>query len=86
MRYFFISLVLHILVISFVWVGFFVPIGRDQNSFSYWGQGAAALKEGHNGQGLDQQMMKDADTLFSDDNSAAFFTPWLKQRQLNKPH
>ena len=37
MRYLFISFLLHVLLFIFVWVGFSVSEGREQNTFTYLG-------------------------------------------------
>ncbi len=99
MRYFLISILLHVMVISFCWVGFSVPIGRDQNSFTYLGtlstigqtpsRGVLCFDSSQHGSKHGEcaepqyAPTKDFGTV---EESAAYFTPWLKMREVGKPH
>lgn len=83
MRYFLISILLHVMVISFCWVGFSVPIGPDQNSFTYLGTLSTI------GQTPGSGVWPYATTKgvgAGVEESAAYFTPWLKMREVGKPH
>ncbi len=84
MRYFIISILAHILVVSFVWVGFSVPIGRGRNSFTYLGK-SIALIQGPQEVRVSSQQVNGSEGMVFEQSSAAFFTPWLKMRQVDKP-
>ncbi len=84
MRFFLIALLVHIGVISFVWVGFSVPKGSEQNSFTYLGDLVSFVKESSYGDSS-KAPSKFSDTLMDEDSSSAFFVPWLKMRQIEKP-
>jgi hypothetical protein len=81
MRYWIISTLIHGLLISFVWVCFSVPVAREQNSFTYLGQ---SIIQTEGGQALDRSM-KYSDEISVEKSSAAFFSPWIKMRELDKP-
>ncbi len=83
MRYFFISVLVHILVIRFFWVGFSVPVGRDQNSFTYLG--TLLSPEATKSDSTQSQQTKGFEAMGLEESESAFFTPWLQMRQVNKP-
>ncbi|MBI3602489.1 MAG: hypothetical protein HY209_06320 [Candidatus Omnitrophica bacterium] len=83
MRYFFISILTHILVISSFWVGLSVPVGRDQNSFTYLG--TLLSPEQTKSDALQRQQVKGFEAVGFEESESAFFTPWLKMRQMDKP-
>jgi hypothetical protein len=82
-KYLFLSILIHVLVLSFVWVGFSVPIPRNQNSFTYLGELVAS--QGNIGSNAAGQNDSDSDAIIFGDRSPAYFTPWLKMRQVEKP-
>ena len=85
MRYFLISIFIHILTISFVWVGFSVSAGPEQNSFTYLGE-LVATTGASSQRGFSKGQLKLSDTkTFTEESSRAFFMPWLKMREVNKP-
>lgn len=78
-RYFIYSCMIHVLLISFIWIGFSASGVRPHNTFTYLGV---------------VQMEEDSDKRFSShpldsnmfkESSPAFFAPWLKMRELSKP-
>lgn len=98
MRYLVTSIALHLVLISFCWVGFSVPIGPDKNSFTYWG----ALSAG--GQAFGRSVWSSVSSANSDsvmrvgetstydvsegmgESSSTYFSQWLKMREEDKPH
>ena len=82
MRYLFVALFIHILVLNFVWVGFSVPRGQEQNSFTYLGELVAGT-EGNAPGSISNQQPKVFDVF--KEPSSAFFTPWIKMREVDKP-
>lgn len=77
MRYFLVSILIHILLVNFIWVGFSVPSERKGTSFIYLGEMIAPVQGG--------EQKKQTNFVINDQDSSAFFSPWLKMRQLNKP-
>ena len=75
-----ISLLVHVLILSLVWVGFAVPLPRAEVQFFYGGpfQLAEAVVSSGLGQGASRPV-----TVKSPE--AGFFPPWMKMRDLNKP-
>lgn len=75
------ALFIHVLILSFVWVGFAVPLPRNEVRFYYSGPApitgdlstASDLKD-NSRPGV---MIKSPE--------AAFFLPWMQMRDLNKP-
>ncbi len=84
MRYLLISFFIHILVINFVWVGFFVPKGFEQNSFTYLGDLFPVAEDASHGNSSEGKS-KVLDVTVFDEPSAAFSAAWLKMRQVDKP-
>jgi len=82
MRYFLISIGIHVLVLSFVWIGFSVPVGRGQNSFTYLGEMMDA-PEGYQSPSVSNE--KDSTEAVVVGSSSDLFNPWLKMRQVDKP-
>ena len=82
MRDFLVSFFIHVLVISFVWVGFSVSQGHEQNSFAYLGELMAGVER----YAQSGQPSKPSDTMMLEESSPAYFAPWLRMRELNKPH
>ena len=82
-RYFFVSFLVHILVISSSWAGFSVPMGRDQNSFTYLG--TLLTTEQTKSDSVGAQQTKGFEAMGFEESESAFFTPWLKMRQVDKP-
>ena len=71
-------------IFSFCWIGFSVPVGSDQNSFIYLGDLAnfqQSQSEAHS-----NNYKEDRYSVLIQKSDAAFFNPWLKLRELNKPH
>ena len=85
MRYFIFSVSVHVLVISFIWVGFSVSQGNEKNSFTYLGDSVKGA-ENYRSSGPTHSLSKSSDVMLFDESSPAYFTPWLKMRDLNKPH
>ena len=83
MRYWVGSILIHILIVSFVWVGFSVSSPRQSGSLIYLGQMIAPTQGDQ--EGVLEASSKGADTVMIDESSSALFGPWLKMRQLNKP-
>ena len=83
MRFFIIALFLHLVVFSFVWVGFSVPRGSEKNSFTYLGD-MVLSKDDSSKESDYKQSLKFADEVFNN-TSSALFAPWLKMRQVDKP-
>ena len=84
MRFFLTALFIHIFVFSFVWVGFSVPKGVEQNSITYLGDMASAIENSSHANDV-SQVFKASDAKMIEDSSSAFFTPWLQMRQVEKP-
>ena len=84
MRYFLISLFVHVLLFSFVWVGFSVSGGHEQNAFTYLGDVILPLEKPSSGS-LSDSSRKSSDDAMFENSSSAYFAPWIKMRQLNKP-
>ena len=84
MRYFLISILIHILAVSFIWVGFSVPEARGQNSLIYLGGLIAPAQESQSNAPSNRQTKGFKEMVYQEP-SAAFFTPWLKMRQVDKP-
>ncbi|MBF0489832.1 MAG: hypothetical protein HQL15_04355 [Candidatus Omnitrophica bacterium] len=84
MRYFFISFLIHLLLLSFVWVGFSVSAGRSQNSFTYLGHLVTETGESFQKEALTQQS-RVSDRMLFEESSTADSSPWLKLREMNKP-
>ena len=84
MRYFFVSVVIHILVLSFCWVGFSVPSPKNQNSFTFLGGLIAQTQILQDSDGISQPS-KGSDAIILPEASTAFFAPWIKMRQVDKP-
>ena len=82
MKHFLISISIHVLIFSFVWVGFSIPIVRQHGSFTYLG---GMVLHAEDPSGLDRNY-KSGDLTILGEPSAAFFTPWIKMRELDKPH
>ena len=83
MRYFLISLFVHVLVFSLVWVGVSVPVGKDQNSFTYLGELVAIEQD--SSAGIVQKQGKSFESDILGESSPALFGPWLRMRQVEKP-
>ena len=84
MRYFLISIFVHLLIVSFVWVGFSVSSPRQSGTFTYFGQMIAPSQPDQENV-LSEVSSKGVEAVMNDESSSAFFQPWLKMRQLNKP-
>jgi hypothetical protein len=80
MRYFLVALFIHLLVVSFVWIGFSTPSEHGSNSFTYIGGIAAETKENSH-----KSLSQPYESIIFKNSSAAFFEPWLRMRELNKP-
>lgn len=84
MRYLVVSMFVHVLVLSLIWVGFSIPAPQVGSLFFYLGEEMTSLPLGlENGVKVDQG--KVVDSLVVDEPSSAFFKPWIKMRELNKP-
>ena len=84
MRYLFVSIILHILIISFVWVGLSVPKGHEQNSLTYLGELMTEAGVSSHDKRLNQ-VPKASEAVIFEEPSSAYFAPWLKMRQVDKP-
>jgi len=75
-----ITVFIHVLVLSFVWVGFPVPLPREGVEFYYSGSfmpeavsGPPAMEKKAGGEPVLKTM------------EAGFFAPWIQARDLDKP-
>ncbi len=84
MRYYLVSIFVHILIVSFVWVGFSVSSPRQSSSFAYLGQMIAPAQSDQENT-LSVVSSKGMEEVMFNESSGAFFQPWLKMRQINKP-
>jgi hypothetical protein len=80
LRYFLVSFLIHVLVISFVWIGFSVPGAQQHSSLTYL-SGAVPEMKG-NAKEISGQLYDKGILL---EESPAYFSSWLKMRQINKP-
>ena len=82
LKFFLIAAVIHVLVISVVWVGFSVPLPRNEVMFFYNGSLASGGEIGQESRGPKEG---DHQKILWKTREAAFFAPWLQMRDLDKP-
>ena len=75
-----VSVVIHVFILTFVWVGFSVPLPRASVAFYYTGSSLPA-EEVHASAIADRVVDRAAADLYP----AAFFTPWIDMRSIDKP-
>ena len=83
-RYLLISIATHLLILNLIWVGFSVQLPRNKSVFIYLGESIASAKDIYGDVLVDGA--KDNSTAEAIvEPSAAFFSPWIKMREVNKP-
>ena len=78
-----ISVFIHVLILSLVWIGFPVFLPRDKVIFTYSGS-FMPLEDVSKEKALMTKWI-DGKQIFERDQEGAFFAPWLRVRALNKP-
>lgn len=78
-----ISVVIHFLLISFVWVGFSVSKGSEQKAFTYLGEVAEVESVRGHSYGSDSAAFSDLNAYQGLKADPA--RSWLKMRELDKP-
>lgn len=71
----------HLIVLSFAWVGFAVPLPRSQTDIAYTG----ALPADDLAAEADKSQKSGIDAGILQDEGAGFFKPWIQMRELIKP-
>jgi hypothetical protein len=68
------AVLIHIVLISFIWVGFRVPLPKDDVKFYY---GGSTVPE--------EIVTGEQTSINIKSQEGAVFSPWIKMRELNKP-
>ncbi|MBI3314770.1 MAG: hypothetical protein HYZ86_02340 [Candidatus Omnitrophica bacterium] len=77
------SLIAHILVLMFVWVGFSVPNPRESVRFYYTGPSWPAQEQEVRAPAAADKALERA---VADPYPGAYFTGWLGMRDIDQPH
>ncbi len=78
-----IAVFVHIALFSLVWVGFAMPLPRDNVQFFY--SGSFMPVDELSGQDASEAKEALRKSVSIKTAEGAFFTPWVQMRELNKP-
>lgn len=84
MKFVLISIIFHVLIINFIWVGFSVSTVKKNSVFVYLGE-TIAPNQADQENSVEKKQNEALHLNHVVDDSATFFVPWLKMRQVNKP-